>query len=103
LIDGVNSLIYDRSESVAGIVRALHRLDDQAFRAGLIERAADQAAEEWTSRTMADAYLRLYVNAVASTEMLSFPRFRDSMTRATWRAALAARPAWGRARRFVRG
>jgi glycosyltransferase involved in cell wall biosynthesis len=97
-VDGKHALVYERTRAVDGISGALARLQDRTVRDELIHTAWTEAAERWTSERLAAAYLTLYEDAMSSVAATAKPHFRDVVARAAWRAALAARPAWQKAR-----
>jgi glycosyltransferase involved in cell wall biosynthesis len=99
LVDGCNALLFNRSSGAHGIATALRRLESPDLRADLVAQALRQAGELWTSRTMADSYMRLYEEAVTATP--NQPSRRDRAVSAAWHVALSARPAWHRFRRLV--
>ena len=101
LVDGKNSVVFERAEGVGGIVEALHRLRDQELRRDITEGAQREAREKWTSAAMADAYLHVYEDALARAERVPRHRLYDSLARTAWRGALTVRPGLHRLRRLV--
>ncbi|HEU5373502.1 MAG TPA: glycosyltransferase family 4 protein [Gaiellaceae bacterium] len=97
LIDRGNALVYDRAAGINGIKAAVEQLQDPVFRRQLVRQAREQAVENWTSRTMADAYSRLYEDALREPSM---QHLADPFARFAWRLLLKARPWMHRMRRL---
>jgi glycosyltransferase involved in cell wall biosynthesis len=98
-VDGVHAVIYERSDGNEGIVRALARLDDPAFREALVESAERAAHELWSGSSMADAYYAVYLEARERAS--NGKSVTDGVSRLFWRGVLVGRPAWRSARALV--
>jgi glycosyltransferase involved in cell wall biosynthesis len=99
LTDGRNAVIYDRAAGVEGIAHALRRLEGNG-KSALVATARQEAESRWTSRAMADAYFRVYTEALASSSAHRGSPLSDATVRAAWKIALRARPRWQRLRAY---
>jgi len=99
LVDRSNALVYERAAGVKGIKEALGELEDCVFRRQLVRQAREQAIEAWTSRAMADAYARLYDDAMSES---TTRHLADPLARIAWRLLLKVRPWVHQSRRFLR-
>jgi glycosyltransferase involved in cell wall biosynthesis len=103
LLDKINAMVYDRSRGASGIVAAIGELVSVDLRTNLTVRARAQAAQDWTSRAMADAYAQVYDDAIHARSTLRQHAVRDWFGRTWWRVLLSVRPQVQRLKRLARG
>lgn len=102
LVDGTNAVIFERAGGSTALVEAVGRSADPGLRSRIVERGLADV-QQWSSRASAEAFLRVYEDALAATSPPTpLQRLLDPIARAVWRFALRARPRVQRLRRTLR-
>ncbi len=101
LEDGRNVIAFDRALGTSALVEAVERSRDPAVRSRVVRGGLDAAAGR-SSAAMAEAYLRVYEDALAAVPGPTLvQRATDPVARSAWRLALHARPLWHRRPRLL--